>query len=162
MILYINTSGKYCELALFDSVSVLQHILHQEALQHSTVLHTLIDKILKLQGITFEDLEAIGIMNGPGSYTGLRIGLAAAKGFCYALDLPLILFNKLEISCSYYQEAHNPVAEYLACIEPARMGEFFFCLRKGQEDIYKASVYDATDIIIALKKYPNHILQYHF
>lgn len=158
MNLYINTSGKLCEIALFQSSSVVQHIIHEEPMQHSGVLHDLIDKILKDNNVTFSKLDCIGVLNGPGSYTGLRVGLAAAKSLCYALEIPLILFNKLELSCSYYQSAHsadNPIGS----IESARAGEFFFCLIRGEEKIYEPSVYPSDTIKTILEEeYSNHVL----
>lgn len=63
---------------------------------HSSLLHVIIDQLIQNCGLSKSDLDAIAISAGPGSYTGLRIGVSSAKGFCFALDKPLIAVNTLE------------------------------------------------------------------
>jgi len=63
---------------------------------HAERLHVYIDDVLKEASVAFKDLSAIAISKGPGSYTGLRIGVSAAKGLCFALDKPLISIATLE------------------------------------------------------------------
>jgi len=63
---------------------------------HAERLHVYIDEVLKEAGISANDLSAIAVSKGPGSYTGLRIGVSAAKGLCFALDKPLISISTLE------------------------------------------------------------------
>jgi len=62
---------------------------------HSSLLTVYVDEVIKEAGITLNDLDAVTVSKGPGSYTGLRIGVSAAKGFCYALDIPLIAVGTL-------------------------------------------------------------------
>jgi tRNA threonylcarbamoyladenosine biosynthesis protein TsaB len=62
---------------------------------HSSLLTVYVDEVIKEAGITLNDLDAVTVSEGPGSYTGLRIGVSAAKGFCYALDIPLIAMGTL-------------------------------------------------------------------
>jgi len=64
---------------------------------HAEWLHPAIDRLLKENGTEIKDLNAVAVSNGPGSYTGLRVGLASAKGFCFALNIPLITINTLEV-----------------------------------------------------------------
>jgi tRNA threonylcarbamoyladenosine biosynthesis protein TsaB len=64
---------------------------------HAERLHVFIEASLKEAGIVYKDLCAIAVSEGPGSYTGLRIGVSAAKGLCYALDIPLIAIGSLKI-----------------------------------------------------------------
>lgn len=124
MILYINTSGKYCELVLLKKLEVIDSLVHEEELSHSAHLHDLIKQLLDQNAISFANLSAIAVLNGPGSYTGLRIGLAAAKGFCYSLDIPLVLLNQLSILCSAY-ETEKSEKTPIAAIKYARAGECF-------------------------------------
>jgi tRNA threonylcarbamoyladenosine biosynthesis protein TsaB len=67
---------------------------------HAEKLHVFIEEIIKESGINFSDLNAIAVSKGPGSYTGLRIGVSAAKGLCYALDIPLISIDTLKVLAS--------------------------------------------------------------
>ncbi len=69
----------------------------EEGYSHAEKLHVFIEDILKEAGITVRDLKAIAISKGPGSYTGLRIGVSAAKGLCYALQIPLISVDTLQV-----------------------------------------------------------------
>jgi len=71
--------------------------LLSESFSHSEKLHLFISEVFKRQSLKPEKLNAIAVSKGPGSYTGLRIGVAAAKGLCFALDLPLIALNSLEV-----------------------------------------------------------------
>lgn len=69
----------------------------EQGYSHAEKLHVFIDEILKEAGITFQQLKAIAVSKGPGSYTGLRIGISAAKGLCYALQIPLISLDTLQV-----------------------------------------------------------------
>jgi len=100
-ILNLETATKNC------SVSILQHgktILCKEIAEsgysHAERLHVFIEECLKESNITFKDLSAIAVSQGPGSYTGLRIGVSTAKGLCFALDLPLIAIDTLQVLAS--------------------------------------------------------------
>lgn len=68
----------------------------EEGYSHAERLHVFIEEIIQEAGITFQDLSAVAVSQGPGSYTGLRIGVSAAKGLCYALDIPLIAIDTLQ------------------------------------------------------------------
>jgi tRNA threonylcarbamoyladenosine biosynthesis protein TsaB len=63
---------------------------------HSSIVTVFIDEVMKECGLSYRDLDAVVVSKGPGSYTGLRIGVSTAKGICYALDKPLIAINTLE------------------------------------------------------------------
>lgn len=90
MILSIETSTSVCSVALIRGADVLaKEILFTEQ-SHSTHLTLLITEVLKKGGAEMQDLEAVAVSEGPGSYTGLRIGVSTAKGLCYTLKIPLI------------------------------------------------------------------------
>lgn len=96
-ILHLETSSKNCSVAISDGEELL--CLCEEASENykqSESLHTFIEWALEGAEIALEDLDAVCLGMGPGSYTGLRIGAASAKGFSYGLQIPLIAINSLE------------------------------------------------------------------
>ena len=100
-ILNIETATKNCSVALAkDGKTIFCKEIAQEGYSHAERLHVFIEEIIKEAGITFKDLSAIAVSQGPGSYTGLRIGVSAAKGLCYALDIPLIAVDTLQALAS--------------------------------------------------------------
>lgn len=82
-VLGIDTSGKIASLAIADSDRILANITVVTELTHSQILLPLLKKLLADACITLEDIDAIAVANGPGSYTGLRIGISAVKGLCF-------------------------------------------------------------------------------
>lgn len=96
LILSIETSTSVCSVALHASGKLVAYQSVAIARSHAESLLAMINDLLQLRHYTPKDLQAIAISEGPGSYTGLRIGAATATGLCYALDLPLIAVNTLE------------------------------------------------------------------
>ena len=100
-ILNIETATKNCSVALAkDGKTIFCKEIAQEGYSHAERLHVFIEEIIKIAGIAFKDLSAIAVSQGPGSYTGLRIGVSAAKGLCYALNIPLIAVDTLQALAS--------------------------------------------------------------
>jgi tRNA threonylcarbamoyladenosine biosynthesis protein TsaB len=100
-ILNIETATKNCSVALAkDGKTIVYKEIAEEGYSHAERLHVFIEEIIKEAGITLNDLSAIAVSQGPGSYTGLRIGVSAAKGLCYALDVPLIAVDTLQALAS--------------------------------------------------------------
>jgi tRNA threonylcarbamoyladenosine biosynthesis protein TsaB len=100
-ILNIETATKNCSVALAkEGKTILCKEIAEEGYSHAERLHVFIEEIIKEVGITFQDLIAIAVSQGPGSYTGLRIGVSAAKGLCFALDIPLIAVDTLQVLAS--------------------------------------------------------------
>ena len=95
LILSIETSTTVCSVALTDRDAVLaKEILYTEQ-SHSTHLTLLIEAVLTKAGRQMIELDAVAVSEGPGSYTGLRIGVSTAKGLCYVLGIPLIAISTL-------------------------------------------------------------------
>ena len=100
-ILNIETATKNCSVALAkDGKTILCKEIAEEGYSHAERLHVFIEEIISEAGIQLKDLLAIAVSQGPGSYTGLRIGVSAAKGLCYALDIPLIAVDTLQALAS--------------------------------------------------------------
>lgn len=128
MILLIDTSQQTGTVALSEEGVVLFSEENKIARDHAAWLHTAIERILDQAKLTVRDIEAVAVVAGPGSYTGLRVGMAAAKGFCYALKIPLITQNTLYVMA----ESMKPVAQQknaLICpMIDARRNEVFTAL----------------------------------
>jgi tRNA threonylcarbamoyladenosine biosynthesis protein TsaB len=96
-ILNIETSTKNCSVGLAKNGEIVAlKELNNGAYSHAEKLHAFIQEVVTESAIQFSDLAAIAISKGPGSYTGLRIGVSAAKGLCFALDIPLISVSTLQ------------------------------------------------------------------
>ncbi len=95
LILGIETATTMCSVALHndDDLVGLKEMLLDKS--HSEHLALMISQVLQGAGYAYQNLEAVAVSMGPGSYTGLRIGTSCAKGLCYALDIPLMAVNTL-------------------------------------------------------------------
>jgi tRNA threonylcarbamoyladenosine biosynthesis protein TsaB len=103
-ILNIETATKNCSVALAkNGETILCKEIAEQGFSHAEKLHLFIEEIVKEAGITFSDLSAVAVSQGPGSYTGLRIGVSAAKGLCYALEIPLISVDTLTVLANQLQ-----------------------------------------------------------
>ncbi len=96
LILNIETTTAVCSVALAKDGQLLGLKESNTRNNHSSVLTLFIDDVIKSSDISLSDIDAIAVSEGPGSYTGLRIGVAAAKGLCYALDKSLIGVSTLQ------------------------------------------------------------------
>jgi tRNA threonylcarbamoyladenosine biosynthesis protein TsaB len=90
MIICLETATNLCSVALCDSDGVISMRESNEAKSHASLLTVFIEEILKEVGLRASQLEAIAVSKGPGSYTGLRIGVSVAKGVAYSASIPLI------------------------------------------------------------------------
>jgi len=121
LILCIETSGFVCSVAVsqngdcksFKSISDKEY-------RHAEVLHSLVAEAVKEANVKLNQIEAVAISKGPGSYTGLRVGVSAAKGFCYALEIPLIAVNTLFLIALDAKNTTNTLADYTAMIDARR------------------------------------------
>ncbi len=97
-ILCLETSTTNCSVAIVvdGNIKAIREENNQK-FSHAEKLHVFISEVLDESGIDKNDLDAVAISKGPGSYTGLRIGVSAAKGLCFALDIPLIATPTLEV-----------------------------------------------------------------
>jgi tRNA threonylcarbamoyladenosine biosynthesis protein TsaB len=97
-ILNIETATKNCSVSLSkDGETILCKEIAEQGYSHAEKLHVFIEEILKETNLDIKELNAIAVSKGPGSYTGLRIGVSTAKGLCYALGIPLISIDTLQV-----------------------------------------------------------------
>lgn len=96
-ILSIETSSKICSVAIHNENGILTSAEVHIKQSHASKLGPLIEQCINVSDITWSDVQAVAVSSGPGSYTGLRIGISTAKGLCYALGIPLIAIGTLEL-----------------------------------------------------------------
>lgn len=124
-ILNIHTATEEAIVNICDGKKVLATLYNNDPKQHASFLHTAIKEILAGEKITPKDLNAVGVTRGPGSYTGIRVGLATAKGLCFALNIPLITYNTLEVMAyTMISELQDTNALYCPMIDARRMEVF--------------------------------------
>ena len=114
LILSLETSSRRCSVALHENGKLLGRAEVAGENVHSSLLTSLIADLMKRTGYVLADLEAVAVGKGPGSYTGLRIGVATAKGLCYALDKPLLAVNTL-LAMAWQVQRYRPEADTLLC-----------------------------------------------
>lgn len=130
LILGIDTSTASGSVALLKDGRLIASQLYSLEKSHSALLHVLIKQLLENAGFATTDLSAVAVAEGPGSYTGLRIGVSAAKGLCLALDVPLIAVSTLDAMA--YQLSRRSFDEVLYCpMIDARRMEVYSALYDG-------------------------------
>lgn len=135
-ILNIHTATETAIVNLSVGPRTLHTITNADTKQHAAFLHPAINGILKKEGIIMKDLSAVGITSGPGSYTGIRVGLAAAKGFCFGLKIPLITYNSLElIALSMISFAKEGNALYCPLVDARRMEVYTAIYKFNMEEV---------------------------
>lgn len=122
MILNIETAVTGASICLANNNDVLAFEQNQDTRDSASWLHSVIRQIFSSKNIPINQLEAVAVSAGPGSYTGLRVGMAAAKGLCYALHVPLITIGTLEIMAAAASEVE---ADLLCPMIDARRMEVF-------------------------------------
>lgn len=130
IILHLETSSKNCSVAISKGNELL--CLCEKTSQdykQSENLHTYVEWALEGAEISIKDLDAVSIGMGPGSYTGLRVGTASAKGFCFGLNIPLIAINSLEIMVEPFL---NGGYDYIIPLIDARRMEVYTAVFDGE------------------------------
>lgn len=155
--LAIDTSTRNCSVAVFRAMECLHAIDEYEEgkYNHAERLHSLIDEVLRHEALLFSDLSAIVVGDGPGSYTGLRIGVSAAKGYAYALNIPLYSVPSLDALYFYWKDNGMNEMHCIAAIDARRMEAFVkvFSNTRGMETqplIFDEHTFDNWEGTIAI------------
>jgi len=121
-ILCIETATEICSVALLQDDKLIALRENHEGNAHASQITLLIEAVMKDANIELKNLDAIAVSKGPGSYTGLRVGVSTAKGLCYALDIPLLAINTLE-SLAHETIKNNNIqkANFCAMLDARRM-----------------------------------------
>jgi tRNA threonylcarbamoyladenosine biosynthesis protein TsaB len=107
VILNIETSTEVCSVNITRNGQLIAERESTEGMNHSRLLTVYIDELIRETGIPASGIDAVAVSKGPGSYTGLRIGISVAKGLCYSLGIPLISIGTLDAAGKYVAENHD-------------------------------------------------------
>ena len=121
LILNIDTSTDVCSVAIARDGNVIALKENDEGFNHSTLLGVYVDDLLKENDLTASDLYAVAVSMGPGSYTGLRIGVSLAKGICFGAGKPLIAVSTLAALANAVAQREDEEAFYCPMIDARRM-----------------------------------------
>jgi tRNA threonylcarbamoyladenosine biosynthesis protein TsaB len=154
-ILNIETATKNCSVSLAkDGATIICKEIAEQGYSHAEKLHVFIAEIINQAKISMSDLHAVAVSQGPGSYTGLRIGVSAAKGLCYALDIPLIAVDTLT------SLAHQ-VKQNDGCIVPmidARRMEVYSAIFNSNKEMIR----EVQAEILTEESFANHTKPIYF
>lgn len=144
VILHLETATKVCSVALSSNGELIAlKEIEEEGYSHGENLTLLIQDVVSEAGLTMKNLNAVSVASGPGSYTGLRIGAATAKGLCYALEIPLIAVDALTSLCEIAKSKY-PDTNLCALIDARRM-EVFALIRNAEGSLVKEISADILD-----------------
>ena len=130
-ILNIESSTAVCSVSVSGDYDVIAFRESRTDRSHAALLTVFVEEVMKEGGLKFSELAAVAVSSGPGSYTGLRIGVSAAKGICYAADLPLIAVNTLATMAQMVISSHNEIIDHNCLLCPmidARRMEVYMAL----------------------------------
>lgn len=132
MILHIETATDICSVVLADNGVVVAEKTSEPIRDHASTLAVYIDQVLKESGVKPSDLKAIAVSKGPGSYTGLRIGVSTAKGLCYALNIPLIAIATTQSMAQLFYLSNSEYNGYVVPLLDARRMEVYGAIYNQQ------------------------------
>lgn len=143
-ILHLETSTKACSVALSGDgeLCAVKEIVSDD-FSHSENLTLFVKDVLDQAKIGMKDLSAVSVASGPGSYTGLRIGVSTAKGFCYAMGIPLIAIDSLSSLAELAHKKHH--AETICAMIDARRREVFSAIFNAELNMIKPISADVLD-----------------
>jgi tRNA threonylcarbamoyladenosine biosynthesis protein TsaB len=125
LILNIDTATEIASISISEKDMIIHSATNTNQKDHASFLQPAIKDLLKKSHLPINKLNAVAITAGPGSYTGLRVGMASAKGLCYALNIPMITLNTLEVmALSTFKQTEDKSALYCPMIDAKRMEVF--------------------------------------
>jgi tRNA threonylcarbamoyladenosine biosynthesis protein TsaB len=130
LILNIDTSTQTASICLCKNGNQLYLLQNDEQKDHAAWLHVAVYEMIKASGYDMKSLDAVAVTEGPGSYTGLRVGMASAKGFCYGLGIPFITENTLKMMAFAASRQIQESSALLCPMIDARRMEVYTALYK--------------------------------
>lgn len=158
-ILHIETSTKACSVALSENGSLIFHKEDLEGPNHSVVCGVFVDEALSFANSHAIPVDAVAVSEGPGSYTGLRIGVSLAKGVCYGRDLPLLSVPTLKLLCVPVLLGKEELPEdalLVPMIDARRMEVYSAVYSRALQEVRPigADIVDADTYLPYLEKHP--------
>lgn len=158
-ILHIETSTKACSVALSENGSLIFHKEDIEGPNHSVVCGVFVDEALSFANSHAIPVDAVAVSEGPGSYTGLRIGVSLAKGVCYGRDLPLLSVPTLKLLCVPVLLGKEELPEdalLIPMIDARRMEVYSAVYSRALQEVRPigADIVDAETYLPYLEKHP--------
>lgn len=144
-VLLIETATQICSVVLATDGKVMSRRESDTPNAHSTCLSVFIDEVLKESHLTPRELGAVCVSAGPGSYTGLRIGVSTAKGFCYALGIPLLSVPTLLSMAALYYRQHPDYRGLVCPMIDARRMECYTMIVNGEMEILRDTSADVVE-----------------
>jgi tRNA threonylcarbamoyladenosine biosynthesis protein TsaB len=132
LILCIETATEICSVAIAKDGKTIALAEDKLGNNHASQLHILVQKALDIAAITLHDLNAVAVSKGPGSYTGLRVGVSSVKGYCYALQIPMIAINTLQSLANGYLTNNLDYKGLICPMIDARRMEVYCALFNNQ------------------------------
>jgi len=162
-ILYVDTSSKYLSLAVAQDNKVLSRTHRQLDRRHSAQLACLIDKMLKRAKVSLKQIDGFCVSKGPGSFTGLRIGITAVKGLAYALEKPAVAIPSLDILAQNVKKIKSvrkrELVRQVCPVVDARQNKVYACLYQARNGkVIRKSGYFLLPIEELLKKLKGEVL----
>lgn len=141
LILNIDTATETAGICLSKDGGQLSLLENSQQKDHASWLHVAIDEMMNSTGIAMKDLNAVAVTDGPGSYTGLRVGMSAAKGLCYALQTPMITESTLKVMAFAASAQLKDIDDSLLCpmIDARRMEVFAALYNSKPEELIQSS-----------------------
>jgi tRNA threonylcarbamoyladenosine biosynthesis protein TsaB len=134
-LLCIETATTVCSVCVTADDKILAYKEINNGFSHAENLHVFIQDVLKEANLSINQINAVAISKGPGSYTGLRIGVSTAKGLCYALQIPLISIDTLQSMAYAIAQIKNEDALYCPMLDARRMEVYCAVYDKSLETI---------------------------
>lgn len=148
LLLHIETATAVCSVAISKGDDLLELEETSTGLRHSSSLIPFIRDVVVRAGIMMKDLDGVSVSSGPGSFTGLRVGMASAKGICFGLDIPIIALSTLEALAIAASQKWSGFDYYLPMIDARRMEVYAAiydasgnCLVRDEAKVIDASIY---------------------
>jgi tRNA threonylcarbamoyladenosine biosynthesis protein TsaB len=138
IILNIDTATETAIISISEKDIVIEYVINNNQKDHASFLQPAIKTLLQKINLPINKLNAVSVTAGPGSYTGLRVGMASAKGLCFALQIPMICISTLEVIAESGRKHVNGASAWFCPMIDARRMEVFTAVYNGDmEEIMK-------------------------